>query len=471
MPQFTVAFLGPEGTHSHEACLRRFGARLTPRPCRTFREVLDLLPEVDAAVVPVENSVEGPVTQTLDLLAQRTNLVVREAFDIPIRNHLAARPQVKTLTDVRVVYSHPQVLGQCEQWLHQNLPHADLVAVTSTAEAARRASKENHVAAAAGQTAIAIHKLKTLAEDIQDMANNATRFLVLTAPDKTRTPFPKLKTSGQPQTRTLIYLILHDAPGALLSALVPFDRNGVNLTFIQSRPLPGRAWDYGFFVEVDVAATTPALRRTLQSLAGKTQVCRLISSYICYGANERKSHLDKLRDQVATLDHEIVADLAHRCRVQANTRTRSAPPARPAALDDQPLTTRIQKEYQRAIAERLLNAPLSANTTGAIEAADRAVVDAVRRRLRVALEIAQAKSASQPQLRTLIATRNPTRLEQAITQPAVEKQVITRIRNAAREQSATDLPTHFTDRVADLYRDWIIPFARRIQVEALLESH
>ena len=90
------------------------------------------------------------------------------------------------------------------------------------------------------------------------MANNATRFLLLTSPTGPRTPLPKLKNAGRPQIRTLLYLILHDSPGALLAALVPFDRNGMNLTFIQSRPLPGRAWDYGFFVEVDAAAATPA---------------------------------------------------------------------------------------------------------------------------------------------------------------------------------------------------------------------
>ena len=289
MTHINVAFLGPEGTHSHEACIRRFGPRFTPRPCRTLREVLEALAGVDSALVPVENSVEGPVTQTLDLLAQRTNVVVREAFDTPIRNHLAARAQVTSLNDVRVVYSHPQVLGQCEQWLHRHLPHADLVPVASTAEAARRAATEKRAAAVAGQVAIDIHHLRMLSEDIQDMANNATRFLLLTSPTGPRTPLPKLKNAGRPQIRTLLYLILHDSPGALLAALVPFDRNGMNLTFIQSRPLPGRAWDYGFFVEVDAAAATPALRRTLKALASQTQVCRVISSYACYGMLDGKT--------------------------------------------------------------------------------------------------------------------------------------------------------------------------------------
>ncbi len=289
MPNLHVAFLGPEGTHSHEACLRRFGPRFTPHPCRSFREALDTLATVDAALIPVENSVEGPVTQALDLLAQRPRIVVQEAFDIPILNHLAARPSVKDLTKVRTVYSHPQVLGQCEQWLRGHLPQADLVPVASSAEATRRAAAERQVVAIAGQKAIEIHGLRVLAQNIQDMPHNATRFLVLTPPDGARTALPPRKQAGRPKTRTLLYLILHNRPGALLTALKPFDRHGMNLTFIQSRPITGRAWDYGFFMEVDAAMDTPAFQRTLRALARQTQLCRVISSYACYGLSNGKT--------------------------------------------------------------------------------------------------------------------------------------------------------------------------------------
>lgn len=288
MPHLNVAFLGPQGTHSHEACLKRFGARLRPRPCRTLREVFEALAGADAAVVPIENALEGPVTQTLDLLAQRTAVSVREAFDMAIHNHLAAKPGVSGLHGVKVVYSHPQVLGQCEQWLHSHLPHADFIPVASTAEAARRAAAERHAAAVAGQVAIDIHGLQILARDIQDMAANATRFLLVTGPQGPSAPLQPPKTAGKPQTRTLLHLILHDRPGALLAALEPFDRNGVNLSFIQSRPLPGRPWEYGFFMEVDAPGRAPALRRTLQALAACTQVCRVISSYACYGLGSGK---------------------------------------------------------------------------------------------------------------------------------------------------------------------------------------
>jgi len=289
MPHVNVAFLGPEGTFSHEACIKRFGARFTPRPCHTLREVFEALAGTDAAVVPVENSIEGPVTPTLDLLAQRTNVRVQESFGIPIHNHLAARATITGLNAVKVVYSHPQPLGQCEQWLHRHLPLADLVPVASTSEAARRASKESHAAAVAGETAIAIHKLRILSENIQDTETNATRFLLLTPPDGPRIALPPSKISGTPQNRTLLHLILHNRPGALLAALAPFEKNGVDLTFIQSRPLPGQAWDYGFFIEADADEKSPALKRTLKLLAEQTQVCRLISSYICYGLSSGKS--------------------------------------------------------------------------------------------------------------------------------------------------------------------------------------
>ena len=289
MPHVNIAFLGPEGTHSHEACIRRFGARFIPRPCRTVRETFEALAGADAALVPVENSLEGPVTQTLDLLTQRTNVVIQEAFDTPIHNHLAARTAVTGLNAVKVVYSHPQALGQCEQWLHRHLPHADLVPVASTAEAARRAATERGAAAVAGQVAIDIHQLQVLTANIQDALENATRFFLLTPPGGPRVPLPAPKAASRPKKRTLLHLILHDSPGALLAALAPFDSNGVNLTFIQSRPLPGRPWEYGFFMEVDATAHSPSLRQTLRALAEHTQVCRVIGSYACYGLGDGKS--------------------------------------------------------------------------------------------------------------------------------------------------------------------------------------
>jgi chorismate mutase/prephenate dehydratase len=290
MPAVNVAFLGPVGTHSHEACLRRFGTRFRPRPCRTLREVFEALAGADAAVVPIENALEGPVTQTLDLLVQRTTVVVREAFDMPIHNHLAARPDVAALHDVKVVYSHPQALGQCEQWLHAHLPHADFVPVASTAEAARRAASEKRTAAVAGQVALDIHRLRILHRDIQDMAANATRFFLLASPHAPTAPLPAApRTAGRPQARTLLHLVLHDRPGALLNGLKPFDRQHLNLSFIQSRPLPGRPWEYGFFLEVTAPGGAPALRRATADLAAHTQVCRVIGSYACFGLGGGKT--------------------------------------------------------------------------------------------------------------------------------------------------------------------------------------
>lgn len=279
MQKPNVAFLGPEGTHSHEACIRRFGSRFVPRPCRTLREVFEALAGADAAVVPVENALEGPVTPTLDLLAQRTAIRVREAFALPIHNHLAVSPAITGLHAIRVVYSHPQALGQCEQWLHRHLPQADLIPVASTAEAARRAASERHASAVAGRVAIRIHGLHTLARDIQDAATNATRFLLLTGPHEPRNLPPPRR--GRSNMRTLVHLILNDKPGALLNALKPFDHHGVNLSFIQSRPLPGQPWEYGFFLEANTSATSPAMRRTLHDVAEQTRVCRAIGSYPC----------------------------------------------------------------------------------------------------------------------------------------------------------------------------------------------
>jgi len=284
-----IAFLGPLGTHSHEACIKRFGTRFIPHPCRNFRAIFDSLPDVDAALIPVENSLEGPVTQTLDLLAHHTAVTVREAFNIPIHNHLALNPKLTQLDAVRVVYSHPQVLGQCEEWFHHNLPRADLVPTSSTSEAARRAADENDAAAASSEVAAKIYKLRIVARNIQDTAANATRFMLITDPQHTGVRLTPPKSAERPKPCTLLHLILHNRPGALLTALKPFDRTGLNLSFIQSRPLPGRPWEYGFFIEVDAPARSPALRRTMKLLARCTQVCRVIGSYACFGLGKGRT--------------------------------------------------------------------------------------------------------------------------------------------------------------------------------------
>ena len=184
------------------------------------------------------------------------------------------------------------------------------------------------------------------------------------------------------------------------------------------------------------------------------------------------TRLNELRNRIGAIDREIVAALAQRSRFGSHAPMFPAPAAAvPIARADDALAVRIQAEYARVVAEKLQPRAACAHDEAACQAADRTLVDAVLRRMRVALEIACAKAAGQtPRFRELVASRDAAKLEQAITLPAVEEQVIARALTSARELHAEDLPANFPDRVASIYRDWIIPLARRVQVEALLRE-
>ena len=243
-----ILYLGPEGTHTHDAALKRFGAKAKLIPCLSHYEVFARLCDARSrprplAVMPVENSSEGPVTQTLDQLANHTKVSIADSFSLSVPQHLMALPKTK-LSDVQQVCSHPQALGQCRGTLARLVPKADLIAESSTAAAAHRATQQPGTAAVASDAAARIHHLSILKKNIQDGDQNVTRFFTLTASKKPARSVVKSK-----EQRSLIYLVIGNRPGALLHVLSPFDASEVNLTFIQSRPLPGRPWEYGFFIE------------------------------------------------------------------------------------------------------------------------------------------------------------------------------------------------------------------------------
>jgi chorismate mutase / prephenate dehydratase len=266
-----VLYLGPEGTHSHEAALRRFGPQAELVPCLSHYDVFARLCAPRArprpiAVVPVENSSEGPVTQTLDQLADHPGVTIRDSFSFPVRHHLMAKRGTK-LSAIRRVCSHPQALGQCRDTLARLLPGAEIVPDSSTAAAAFRAAQDSETAALASEAAARLNGLAILRKNVQDGTQNVTRFFTLT----TARPTTPVATKGKP-LRSLVYLVVGNRPGALLHVLAPFDASEVNLTFIQSRPLAGRPWEYGFFIE---AATD---WRSAPAQAAWKLVCALAES-------------------------------------------------------------------------------------------------------------------------------------------------------------------------------------------------
>ena len=272
-----ILYLGPEGTHSHEAALRRFGLKARLIPCLSHHEIFSRLTGSRGAprplaIVPVENSSEGPVTQTLDQLANHPSVGILDSFSLPVPQHLMALPGTR-LAGIRRICSHPQVLGQCRESLARILPRAELVPDSSTAVAAGRAAREPGTAAIASTAAARIHHLSILRKNLHDSRENTTRFFTLTT---AKAPPPVKKSA---RLRSLIYLVIGNRPGALLHVLAPFDASEINLTFIQSRPLAGRPWEYGFFIEAATDWNSPSAQAAWQLVRALSESGRKIGTY------------------------------------------------------------------------------------------------------------------------------------------------------------------------------------------------
>jgi chorismate mutase/prephenate dehydratase len=263
----TVAYLGPPTTFSHQAAVRHFGHAVHLQPERTIGEVFEAVERGRAhyGVVPIENSQEGAVNATLDRLMETEARICAQVF-LPVElNLLGAGP----LAQVRKVYSHPQPFGQCRRWLAAHLPSAECVEVSSTARAAELAAADPDAAAIAGVMAAEQFGLPVLAPAIQDAAGNVTRFFVIG-----RQPG---KPSGS--DKTSVMFAVKDQPGALAQALAPFEKAGISLTRIESRPSKRQAWEYYFFADLDGHAGEAEVARALEALAGVCAFTRVLGSY------------------------------------------------------------------------------------------------------------------------------------------------------------------------------------------------
>ena len=264
----TAAYLGPQGTFSQEAAIKHFGGLTTLAPCGSIDEVFRRVETgaVGYGVVPVENSTEGAIGRTLDLLLSTPARVCGEVM-LPVRQCLMAKRGA--IKGVRKVYSHAQSLAQCQQWLARNLPHADRVAVVSNAEAARLAARERGAAAIGSRTAAPLYGLRLLAHDIEDEAKNITRFLVIAEHDAA--PSGRDKTSLVMSTRNV--------PGAMHELLTPLAANQVSMTRLESRPSRTGLWEYVFYVDIEGHQQDPAVTRALAELRQKASLLKILGSY------------------------------------------------------------------------------------------------------------------------------------------------------------------------------------------------
>jgi len=264
----TVSYLGPQGTFSELALLRKFGSSVTAQSCASIDEVFRAAESerADFAVVPVENSSEGAVSRSLDLLLSTPLSIVAEV-SIPVHLHLLA--QSASLEGVKRVMAHPQALAQCVAWLNLNTPQLERVSVASNAEAARLASLDPSLAAIAGDQAGVRYGLQTVAALIQDDAHNRTRFVVLGR--------HQCRPSGR--DKTSLILSVANRAGAVYEMLAPLARHAVSMTRFESRPARNGAWDYHFFVDVEGHASDENIARTLSELQQACAFYRCLGSY------------------------------------------------------------------------------------------------------------------------------------------------------------------------------------------------
>jgi chorismate mutase/prephenate dehydratase len=266
-----VAHLGPLATFGHQAAVDRFGAAAVLEPCQTHAEVFAMVEKgaADYGMVAFENSTEGPVNEVLDRLVD-TPLQICAEVSLPISHTLLSR--ATSLTTIKRVLCHPQTAGQTRLWLAEHLPGVAVLPSTSNGKAAELAAQDTTgtVAAVGPRIAGDVYKLNVLADNIQDIAGNVTRFLVIA------------RTASEGVTgrdKSAVVFSIRDRTGALRDLAEAFSSNDVNLSSIQSRPSKRRAWDYVFFIELDGHVAEARVREALRRAQEHTVFLKVLGSW------------------------------------------------------------------------------------------------------------------------------------------------------------------------------------------------
>ena len=263
-----IAFLGPEGTYSEQAARQFFGSSCAFLPCADLDEVFrsQLSGASAHAVVAIENSTEGAVARTLDLLLAHPVLICGE-ISLAIHHNLLRK---RAGTDgIRAVLAHPQALAQCRQWLDAHLPAVERRAVASNAEGARLAAQDETLAAIAGEQAASQYQLHVASARIQDEAQNRTRFIVL----GTQTPQP----TGR--DRTSLILSVPNRAGAVFEMLKPLAEHGVSMSRFESRPARSGTWEYFYYIDLEGHQDDPPVRQALDELRRACAFFKNLGSY------------------------------------------------------------------------------------------------------------------------------------------------------------------------------------------------
>ncbi len=290
-----VACLGPLASFTHLASLSHFGRAAQYLPEETIYRVFDAVERGRAhwGVVPVENSSEGSIKPTLERLIS-TGLKIRAELYMRITHLLLSTCDGKD--EIERVYSHPSALAQCRCWLRENLPGRAFVEVDSTARAAQQVLTDERGAAIASRLAAEEYGLKILAEGIEDIPSNTTRFLVLGMGES--------EATGRDKT-SIVFGTKH-LPGALVRSLEPLARQGVNMLRIESHPMRDRAWEYVFFVDLEGHAADPKIKRCLRDMEEETTFIKPLGSYPKGGGrDDLYPHNGKENERCARPDGEM----------------------------------------------------------------------------------------------------------------------------------------------------------------------
>lgn len=268
--ELAVAFLGPQGTFSEEAATKQFGGLNLPKPCISIDEVFRMVESgaADYAVVPVENSTEGAVGRTLDLLTT-TSLKICGEITLPVHHCLLRSKAADASLEIKRVYSHAQSLGQCHEWLNLNLTGVERVSTGSNAQAAELAAHDPSAVAIASSRAAEIFDLALLAENIEDDPKNVTRFLVLSQHE--------VAPSGQ--DRTSLLMAAKNVPGAVVGLLAPLAQHGIDMSKFESRPSKLGIWEYVFFVDIEGHQQDPKVAKALYELEQRASLVKVLGSY------------------------------------------------------------------------------------------------------------------------------------------------------------------------------------------------
>ena len=263
-----VAFLGPAGTYNHMASVKHFGSSIEEQAVNNIEEIFQVVEAGQAhfGVAPIENSTEGVITHTLDLLINSTLQICGEV-DLRIQHNLISNET--DLKNIKKVFSHQQSLAQCRRWLDVNLPNAEMYAVRSNAEAVRLTKKEQASAAIAGKMASEIYDVPVFFSDIEDETDNTTRFIVI----------GKNAVTPSGDDRTSLLITTNNKPGALHELLKPLASRNIGMSKIESRPSRRGVWEYVFFIDIDGHKDDVLVAEALAEIEHESAMVRILGSY------------------------------------------------------------------------------------------------------------------------------------------------------------------------------------------------